>query len=686
MEQIEKRILKLRKQLQHWEYLYYSEATPEVTDSEYDLVMAELRMLEAKRPDLLTIDSPSQRIGGQAQKKFRRVHHDFPMLSLDNVFEEAGFLLFDKRVRKKLNHDKDITYCCELKLDGLAVSLLYDNGKLIRAATRGDGTIGEDITANVRTIRTIPLQLKDHGNLPKIMEIRGEVFMSKAGFLHLNETAKREGYKVFVNPRNAAAGSLRQLNPEITAKRPLMFYCYGVGLIKEGKLPKSHWECLQQLKAWELPVSNQICRCIGSVAVLNFYWKIKKLRSLLEFDIDGLVIKVDSLALQQHLGFTARSPRWAIAYKFPVQEQLTRVYNVEFQVGRTGVITPVARLEPILVSGVVISNATLHNINEIKRLRLMIEDTVIIRRAGDVIPKIVSVVISKRPATAKKISFPMQCPVCGSNVKQIENKPILRCTAGLICAAQQKKTLKHFVSRQALNISGIGDKIIDQLVERKLVKTPADLFRLNKKIFMQLDRIGPKLAQNLLETLEKSRKTTFSRFLYALGIQKVGKTIAENLATAYGMLDTLIAADINSLMGVKDIGNIVAIHIRNFFEETHNIKVIQDLLSPEININWTEPMVLPILTRDNPFFGKIIVLTGTLNNFSRDEIKDRLVTLGAKVRNSISTKTDLLIVGKTTGAKLAKAKQLNIPMIDETKMIYLLRGHLNAITEKQFNN
>lgn len=672
MEQIEQHILRLREQLRHWEYLYYVEAAAEVPDSEYDRVMAELRELEAKRPDLLTADSPSQRVGGQAQNSFGQVRHEVPMLSLDNVFEEPGFLAFDKRVRDRLKRDDDMAYCCELKLDGLAVSLLYENGELVRSATRGDGTTGEDITANVRTIRTIPLRLKDHGNLPRLLEIRGEVFMSEEGFLRLNETAKREGGKVFANPRNAAAGSLRQLDPAITSRRPLTFYCYGVGLLEDGALPESHWERLQQFKAWGVPVSDRVRRCTGSAAVLDFYRQVHEARSSLGFDIDGVVIKVDSLALQQRLGFVARAPRWAIAYKFPAQEQLTRVRDVEFQVGRTGTITPVARLEPVLVSGAMVSNATLHNADEVKRLGLMIGDTVIVRRAGDVIPQIVGVVSSERPEDARPVAFPSQCPVCGSDVERVEGEAVPRCTAGLVCAAQHKEALKHFVSRRAMDIDGIGDKIVDQLVERELVKTPADLFRLNKEILTRLERMGPKLAQNLLDALEKAKQTTFARFLYALGIREVGEATAANLAASYGTLDALIAADIDSLTGVQDIGKIVATHVRNFFEESHNLEVIQDLLSPTIGIHWPEPVAALAATGDDPFAGKIIVLTGSLSTLSRDDAKDRLLALGARVSGSVSAKTDLLIAGEAAGSKLSKALQLNIPIMDEAEMMRLL--------------
>ncbi|MGP4123481.1 MAG: NAD-dependent DNA ligase LigA [Sodalis sp. (in: enterobacteria)] len=683
MGQIKQHILRLRDQLRHWEYLYYVESTPEVPDNEYDRVMAELRELEAKRPDLLTADSPSQRVGGQAENSFGQVRHEVAMLSLDNVFEEPGFLTFDQRVRNKLKQDNDITYCGELKLDGLAVSLLYENGELVRAATRGDGTTGENITANVRTIRTIPLRLKDSRNLPRLLEIRGEVFMFEASFQRLNETAKQEGRKVFANPRNAAAGSLRQLNPAITAKRPLTFYCYGIGLLQDGTLPESHWERLQQCKAWGIPVSDRVRRCTGSTAVLDFYQDIHQARSTLGFNIDGVVIKVDSLALQRRLGFIARAPRWAIAYKFPAQEQLTRVLDVAFQVGRSGAITPVARLKPVLISGAMISNATLHNADEVERLRLMIGDTVIIRRAGDVIPQIVSVVPSERPKDAQPIVFPSQCPVCGSNVERVEDQVVLRCTAGLVCAAQRKKALKHFVSRRAMNINGMGDKIIDQLVERELIKTPADLLGLTQETLTRLERIGAKSAQNLLDALEKAKQTTFARFLYALGICQVGEVIAANLAVAYDTLDALIAADINSLTGVKDIGKIVATHLRNFFEEKHNLEVIRELLSPPIGIHWPAPITTSASVENNPFAGKIIVLTGSLSTLSRDETKDRLVALGARVSRSISSKTDLLIAGEAAGSKLSKAQQLNIPIMDEAEIMRFLEQSHDTCTGGQ---
>ena len=674
MEQINQKIDALRAQLRHHEYQYHVLDSPEVPDAEYDRLMAELRALEAQHPELLTADSPTQRVGGAPLTAFNQVRHEVPMLSLDNVFDEEGFLAFNKRVVDRLKSDDDLLFCCELKLDGLAVSLLYEDGELVRAATRGDGTTGEDITANVRTIRTIPLRLRDGvADIPRRLEIRGEVFMSESGFHRLNETAAREGGKIFANPRNAAAGSLRQLDPSITAKRPLTFYCYGVGLLEGGELPGSHWERLQLFKSWGVPVSNRIERCTGSAQVLDFYRRIQAERPSLGFDIDGVVIKVDSLALQQRLGFVARAPRWAIAYKFPAQEQMTRVRDVEFQVGRTGAVTPVARLEPVLVSGAMVSNATLHNADEIERLGLRIGDTVIIRRAGDVIPQVVGVVLERRPEDARPVVFPAHCPVCGSDVERVEGEAVARCTAGLVCGAQRKEALKHFVSRRALDVDGMGDKIIDQLVDRELVKTPADLFRLSKESLARLDRMGPKSAQNLVEALEAAKQTTFARFLYALGIREVGEATAASLAAEFKTLEALYQADVEALIAVPDIGPVVAAHVFNFFEEQHNREIIAELTSPAIGIHWPRPATEAAAQEDgNPFRGKTVVLTGTLSGLSRDEAKDRLVALGARVSGSVSAKTDLVIAGEAAGSKLAKARQLEIPVIDEAEMMRLL--------------
>lgn len=671
MATIEEQINHLRTQLRHHEYQYHVLDAPEVPDAEYDRLMRELRELETAHPELITADSPTQRVGAAPLSAFEQVKHRVPMLSLDNVFDEESYLAFYKRVQDRLKTTEPLTFCCELKLDGLAVSLLYENGELVQAATRGDGTTGENITANVRTIRAIPLRL--HGdNIPERLEVRGEVFMPQPGFEAMNEEARRTGGKVFANPRNAAAGSLRQLDPRITAKRPLTFFCYGVGLLEGGELPRSHYDRLQQLKAWGLPVSDRVRVCTGSDDVLAFYRQVEADRPSLGFDIDGVVVKIDSLDIQETLGFVARAPRWAMAFKFPAQEQITLVKDVEFQVGRTGAITPVARLEPVLVAGVMVSNATLHNADEIERLGLRIGDTVIVRRAGDVIPQVVGVVLDERPEDTREVVFPTHCPVCHSDVERVEGEAVARCTAGLICGAQRKEALKHFVSRRALDVDGMGDKIIDQLVEKEYVKNPADLFRLTAGKLTGLDRMGPKSAQNVVNALEKAKETTLARFLYALGIREVGEATAANLAAHYGSVDALKAADIESLKTVPDVGDVVAKHVVNFLSEEHNQQVIDELLSPEINIHWPEVQVIVPEEIDSPFAGKTVVLTGSLSILSRDEAKDRLTALGAKVSGSVSKKTDLVIAGEAAGSKLAKAQELGIEVIDEAEMIRLL--------------
>ncbi|MGL6020479.1 MAG: NAD-dependent DNA ligase LigA [Gibbsiella quercinecans] len=671
MEPIIEQITQLRTALRHHEYQYHVLDAPEIPDAEYDRLMRELRALEEAHPELITPDSPTQRVGAAPLSAFEQVRHEIPMLSLDNVFDEDSYLAFYKRVQDRLKSSEPLTFCCELKLDGLAVSLLYEDGVLVRAATRGDGTTGENITANVRTIRAIPLRLSG-ANIPRRLEVRGEVFMPQAGFEKMNEEARRKDGKVFANPRNAAAGSLRQLDPRITATRPLTFFCYGVGLLEGGELPRSHWQRLMQFKAWGLPVSDRVKLCTGSDEVLAFYHQVEQTRADLGFDIDGVVVKIDDIDLQEQLGFVARAPRWATAYKFPAQEQITIVRDVEFQVGRTGAVTPVARLEPVLVAGVTVSNATLHNADEIERLGLRIGDTVIVRRAGDVIPQVVGVLEDRRPQDARDIVFPQHCPVCGSDVERVEGEAVARCTGGLICAAQRKEALKHFVSRRAMDVDGMGDKIIEQLVEKEYVKTPADLFRLSAGILTGLDRMGPKSALNLVNALEKAKQTTFARFLYALGIREVGEATAANLAAHFGELEKLRAADEEALKQVADVGEVVAKHVVNFFAEAHNQQVIDELLSPEIGINWPMPAVVVSEEIDSPFAGKTIVLTGSLNLLSRDEAKDRLAALGAKVSGSVSKKTDLVIAGEAAGSKLAKAQELGIAVIDEAEMLRLL--------------
>ncbi|CNH04850.1 NAD-dependent DNA ligase LigA [Yersinia pekkanenii] len=668
MESIIQQINQLRTSLRHHEHRYHVLDAPEIPDAEYDRLMQQLRELEAQHPELITNDSPTQRVGAAPLDTFDQVKHEVPMLSLDNVFDEESYLAFDKRVHDRLKTAEPLTFCCELKLDGLAVSLLYEDGELVRAATRGDGTTGENITANVRTIRAIPLRL--HGDkLPRRVEVRGEVFMPLAGFEQLNEEARRKGGKVFANPRNAAAGSLRQLDPRITAKRPLTFFCYGVGLLEGAELPRSHIQRLMQFKNWGLPVSSRMKLCTGSEQVIAFYRQVEQDRTGLGFDIDGVVIKVDDIDLQEKLGFVARSPRWATAFKFQAQEQITRVREVEFQVGRTGAITPVARLAPVQVAGVVVSNATLHNADEIERLGLRIGDTVIVRRAGDVIPQVVGVVMEQRPLDAKEITFPEHCPVCGSDIERVEGEAVARCTGGLFCAAQRKEALKHFVSRRALDVDGMGDKIIEQLVEKQYVENPADLFELTAGKLTGLDRMGPKSAQNLIAALEKAKQTTFARFLYALGIREVGESTAANLAAHFRNLDNLRTADIDALKSVPDVGEIVAKHVLNFLGEEHNQKVIEAL---EKVISWPEPQQIVVEEIDSPFAGKTVVLTGSLTVLSRDDAKDRLTALGAKVSGSVSKKTDLVIAGEAAGSKLAKAQELGITVIDEAEMIRLL--------------
>ncbi len=672
MNNIRQQLNQLRTQLRHHEYLYHVLDAPEIPDAEYDKLMQALKALEEQHPELITRDSPTQRVGAAPLTGFESIRHEVPMLSLDNVFDDQSFLAFNKRVSERLKSTTPVEYCCELKLDGLAVSLLYEQGELVQAATRGDGTTGENITANVRTIRAIPLRLTGDG-IPARLEVRGEVFMNQKGFEKLNDSARKSGAKVFANPRNAAAGSLRQLDPKITEKRPLTFCCYGIGVSEGGELADTHWQRLQQLKRWGLPVNNHVRVCDTPESVLAFYHSIGEQRPELGFDIDGVVIKVNSLALQEQLGFVARAPRWATAFKFPAQEQVTTVRDVEFQVGRTGAITPVARLEPVQVAGVMVSNATLHNADEIERLGIRIGDNVVIRRAGDVIPQIVNVVLSERPDVTQEIIFPVHCPVCGSDVERTEGEAVTRCTGGLICGAQRKEALKHFVSRRAMDVDGMGDKIIDQLVEKEYVHTPADLFRLTAGKLTGLDRMGPRSAQNIVDALEKSKETTLPRFLFALGIREVGEATALSLALHFGELPALMDAPLEALKEVPDVGPVVASHIRHFMDEESNREVIRQLVE-ETGIRWPAPGRGATPVDDNPFAGKTVVLTGSLSQLTRDEAKDRLTALGAKVSGSVSKKTDLLIAGEAAGSKLEKANALGIRVIDEQQMIDWLGG------------
>lgn len=665
---IQQQLAELREQLAYHGYRYYVEDNPEIPDAEYDRLMQELLALEAEHPELITTDSPSQRVGGQPLAAFTQIQHEIPMLSLDNAFDDQELMAFEKRMKDRLPAAASLTYCCEPKLDGLAVSLMYENGILVQAATRGDGTTGENITENVRTIRAVPLRLRGEG-WPRRLEVRGEVFMPKQGFEDLNEKARKKGEKTFANPRNAAAGSLRQLDPRITATRPLHFYAYSVGVVEGMELAESQYQRLVQLKNWGLPMCPEVRQLNNIQEVIAYYQDIGDKRQSLPYEIDGVVIKVDAIELQQQLGFVARAPRWAIAYKFPAQEELTVLRNVEFQVGRTGAITPVAKLEPVFVGGVTVSNATLHNADEIERLGVMIGDTVVIRRAGDVIPQVASVVTSRRPADAQPIVFPQTCPVCDSHVERVEGEAVTRCSGGLICRAQRKEALKHFVSRKAMDVDGCGEKVIEQLIAREMVTTPADLFKLSAGVVTVLDRMGPKSAQKLVDSFAASKETTLPRFLYSLGIREVGEATAANLANYFETLENLENATEEQLMKVPDVGAIVAAHVYNFFREEHNLSVIRELL--EVGIHWPA-IEKPDEDAELPLDGKTVVLTGTLSQLSRSDAKAALQKLGAKVTGSVSKKTDLLVAGEAAGSKLAKAQELGIEIWDEQTLINVI--------------
>ncbi|EGQ7768576.1 NAD-dependent DNA ligase LigA [Vibrio parahaemolyticus] len=667
-ESVHQRLEELKESLHYHAVRYYVEDNPEIPDAEYDRLMRELLEIEAQHPDLVTVDSPSQRVGGKPLSEFSQVTHEVPMLSLDNAFDDSELDSFHKRAQDRIGGESIKQYCCEPKLDGLAVSLLYENGILVQAATRGDGTTGENITENVRTINAIPLKLRGD-DWPARLEVRGEVFMPKAGFEKLNELARQKGEKVFVNPRNAAAGSLRQLDSRITASRPLSFYAYSVGVVQGADLAVSHYERFLQIKSWGLPMCPETKRVDSLADVKTYYQDILQRRDALPYEIDGVVIKIDDIAVQERLGFVARAPRWAIAYKFPAQEEITTLNEVEFQVGRTGAITPVAKLEPVFVGGVTVSNATLHNADEIERLQVKIGDQVVIRRAGDVIPQVVSVIKERRPETARDIIFPTQCPVCGSHVERIEGEAVTRCTGGLVCQAQRKQALKHFVSRKALDVDGLGDKVIEQLVDREMVETPADLFKLSAGVLTVLDRMGPKSAQNIVNALEKSKLTTLPRFLYSLGIREVGEATAANLAQHFKSLEAIQAATEEQLIAVQDIGVVVAKHITTFFEEEQNQAVVQDLLVQ--GIHWPE-VSAPEQGAELPLEGKTVVLTGTLSQLGRTEAKEALQSLGAKVTGSVSKKTDILFAGENAGSKLTKAQELGIEIKTEQDLLELI--------------
>ena len=662
---LQQQIDTLRQDLRRYEYEYHVLDNPTIPDAEYDRLFHQLKALEAAHPELITADSPTQRVGAKPLSGFAQIRHEIPMLSLDNAFSDEEFYAFVKRIEDRLIRlPEPLTFCCEPKLDGLAVSILYVNGVLTQAATRGDGTTGEDITANIRTIRNIPLQLL-MDNPPVRLEVRGEVFMPHAGFERLNQQALEKGEKTFANPRNAAAGSLRQLDPKITSKRPLVLNAYGIGIAEGVDLPNTHYDRLQWLKSIGIPVNPEIRLCNGTNEVLDFYRDIQNKRSSLGYDIDGTVLKINDIALQEKLGFISKAPRWAIAYKFPAQEELTRLNDVEFQVGRTGAITPVAKLEPVFVAGVTVSNATLHNGDEIERLDIAIGDTVVIRRAGDVIPQIIGVLHDRRPADARPIVFPETCPVCDSAIVRIEGEAVARCTGGLFCAAQRKEALKHFVSRKAMDIDGVGGKLIEQLVDRELVHTPADLFKLDLTTLTRLDRMGAKSAENALASLEKAKNTTLARFIFALGIREVGEATALNLANHFKTLEALQNADLEALQQVPDVGEVVANRILAFWHEPHNVAVVNDLIAQ--GVHWDDVEVKEV--GENLFKGKTVVLTGTLTQMGRNEAKALLQDMGAKVSGSVSAKTDFVIAGDAAGSKLTKAQELGVTVLTEEEFL-----------------
>jgi len=651
-------------ELARLDHAYYVQDQPLLPDIEYDKLFRELLEIEAQHPDWVQLDSPSQRVGGNASALFTEVKHYTPMLSLNNALTQDEAQAFDKRCAEGLERDC-VEYAVELKFDGLAISLWYEEGVLKKAATRGDGYTGEDVTANVLTIKSIPLRLNTPIP-PQFIEVRGEVFMSHHAFKQLNQQAIARGDKTFANPRNAAAGSLRQLDPLVTATRPLSFFSYGVGAVQGWVVPKSHAELMETYMSWGLPVCEyrQVVR--GFDGLLAFYDQIGKIRDQLPYDIDGVVYKVNSRTEQDELGFVSRAPRFAVAHKFPAQEALTRLLGIDVQVGRTGAITPVARLEPVVVGGVTVTNATLHNEDEIRRKDVRIGDIVIVRRAGDVIPEVVSVVKEQRSSELTAFVMPSQCPICGSHIERPVDEAIARCTGGLFCQAQRKQALLHFAQRKAMDIEGLGDKLVDQLVDQQIIKTPADLYRLGFMSLVQLERMGEKSAQNLLASIEKSKKTTLARFIFALGIRHVGETTGKDLAQHFQSIDALITASYEQLLEVKDVGPTVAQSIIEFMAESHNREVIEALIASGIECQVDKKQIVDAVA------GKTFVLTGTLPTLSREQAKDMLEKAGAKVAGSVSAKTDYVVAGADAGSKLEKAQQLEVAVIDEAQLLQLL--------------
>ena len=668
---IAQEIRSLREQLDTWNYQYYVLDDPQVPDAEYDRCLRRLVELETAHPELLTADSPTQRVGAEPLAAFLTVQHATPMLSLENAFDASELEAFDARVRERLGvGDEEVEYACEPKLDGVAVSVLYRDGHFERAATRGDGTTGEDISRNVRTIRSVPLKLRGSG-YPPLLEVRGEIYMLREGFESLNARAREQGEKPFVNPRNAAAGSLRQLDARVTAVRPLQMCCYSVGLAEGGELPAEHSGVLELLHAWGLRINAESAVVTGLAGCHAYFDRMAARRDSLPYDIDGIVFKVNDLALQRRLGFVSRAPRWAIARKFPAQEELTRLLDVEFQVGRTGAITPVARLEPVFVGGVTVSNATLHNADEVARLDVRIGDMVVVRRAGDVIPQVVSVLVERRPASARPVVFPQSCPVCGSAVERAEGEAVLRCMGGIICAAQRKAAIRHFASRRAMDIEGLGDKLVEQLVDEGLVAGVADLYSLTQEQLVALERMGEKSADNLLAALEASKSTTLPRFIYALGIREVGESTARNLAQHFGSWEALRGAAETQLLAVADVGPVVADHLLQFFASPSSLAVVDALRAA--GVHWDDIQVQEASAQ--PLAGQTWVVTGKLESLTRDAAKAHLQSLGARVAGSVSANTSCLVAGPGAGTKLTRARELEIQTIDEQALLDLLAEH-----------
>ena len=666
------RARELRAEIEKHNHQYYVLDAPQISDAEYDHLFRELQALEAAHPELLTPDSPTQRVGGKALDMFKPVRHAVPMLSIrtETDIEATGAYAFDARVRKELafgESDPPVEYAAELKFDGLAINLRYENGVLVCAATRGDGETGEDVTANVRTIGQIPLRLRTDLP-PQVLEVRGEIYMKRADFERFNANAQLAGEKMLVNPRNGAAGSIRQLDPRIAAHRPLSFFAYGLGEVVSWRFPETHSGVLDALSALGFPVCVERAVVSGPQALAEFHENMGRRRPLLPFDIDGVVYKVNSLELQTRMGFVSREPRWAVAHKYPAEEASTEVLGIDIQVGRTGALTPVARLAPVFVGGVTVTNATLHNEDEVRRKDVRIGDTVVVRRAGDVIPEVVRVVPEKRPIMAPEFVMPAKCPVCGSHVVKAEDEAVARCSGGLYCPAQRKQALIHFASRRAMDIEGLGDKLVEQLVDSDIVRTPADLYRMGLMALVNLDRMAEKSATNLLAAIEKSKQTTLARLIYALGIRNVGETTAKDLARHFGSLDRLIAASDEEWLQVNDVGPVVVQCLRQFLSESHNLEVIEQLRAA--GIAWLEGE--PQRTAAGSLAGKVFVLTGTLPALSREEAKALIESAGGKVSGSVSKKTDYVVAGEEAGSKLEKAQALGVTVIDEAQLRTLL--------------